>query len=66
MTKTKRDMIIKWANRGYDTPTIANLLNLPENEVQAVLDHPEPEVKPRSASYGPVFIEPPSFNFDEE
>lgn len=64
MSKTKRDMIITWAERGYDIPTIAKLLDLSEDEVRAVLIHqhdPDPP-KPRSASYGPEFIEPPLFD----
>ncbi|MCH9274986.1 hypothetical protein JS533_001610 [Bifidobacterium amazonense] len=61
ISKARREMIRRWAQRGYDIDTTARLMSLSREEVLAVLTHPEP-AEPPSRQYGPEFIEPPSFD----
>lgn len=59
--KTKRDLVLKWHGRGYDTGYIAKTLGLPVAEVLAIITPPKPSTPP-SRRHGPEFIQPPAFD----
>ncbi|WP_181162324.1 hypothetical protein [Bifidobacterium sp. UTBIF-68] len=50
-------MVLKWHDRGYGSPDISRLLNMPEEEVINIIFNRTQ----KTASQSPEFIEPPLF-----
>lgn len=53
----KRRLVLKWHARGYGSPDISRLLNMPEEEVISIIFNRTQ----KTASRSPEFIEPPLF-----
>lgn len=58
-TAVQRELILKWAGRGYTPLEIGNLLKLPTEQVMAIIENPDGQSK---HDYRVEFIEPPSFD----